>query len=259
MQERENGLQPMTLWLKLGGVDTDFLEAEARANQSKRKQIWRIHDRLNELSRSSYVPQFGGPWVFGSFHSGIINLNITRRAADSADGDDFTRAELLLRKDAYALLGLLKSNFGEFRDAYILETAVQAASRQSRQIRGVYTVRAEDIENRVRFDDSIALGGHCIDVHHADNSEQTVAFLDAPYQIPYRCMIANEIDNLIVAGRCVSADQRAQATMRVQACCMAEGQAAGCAAALCAREGTGVRDIRIEELRSRLKNDGALL
>ena len=50
MLEREDSLQPMTLWLKLGGVDTDFLEAEARANKSKRKQIWRIHEKLNELS-----------------------------------------------------------------------------------------------------------------------------------------------------------------------------------------------------------------
>ncbi len=259
MLERENGLQPMTLWLKLGGVDTDFLEAEARANKSKRKQIRRIHEKLNELSRSVDVPQFGGPWVFTAFHPGIINLNITRRAADSADGADFTRAELLLRKDAHTLLHLLKSNFAEFREAYILDTAVQAASRESRRIRGVYTVRESDITNRVRFEDSIALGGHCIDVHHAGDSEQSVAFLDAPYQIPYRCMITNEIDNLIVAGRCVSADRPAQATMRVQACCMAEGQAAGCAAALCVKEGTGVRDVRIGELRSILKNDGALL
>ena len=259
MLDRGGELQPMTLWLKLGGVDTDFLEAEARANTSNRKQLWRIHNRLNELRESTDVPQFGGPWVFTSFHPGIINLNITRRAANSADGEDFTRAELMLRKDAYTLLRLLKSNFREFQDAYILETAVQAASRESRVIKGVYTVRAEDITSRVRFEDSIALGGHCIDVHHAGDSEQSVAFLDAPYHIPYRCMITNEIDNLIVAGRCVSADRQAQATMRVQACCMAEGQAAGCAAALCVQGNVGVREVSIAELQQRLKKDGALL
>ena len=109
------------------------------------------------------------------------------------------------------------------------------------------------------YEDSITMGAHCIDVHRADCSEQDVQFLTEPYYIPYGCMVANEVDNLLVAGRSVSATKEAQATMRVQAPCMAEGEAAGCAAAMCAKSGVAVTDIDVEMLRSRLAEQGVIL
>lgn len=259
MQDDNDTLQPMTLWLKLGGVDTMYLEAEAKANTSKRKQIWRIHEKLIELRKEREVPQFGGPWVFSTFHDGIVNLNITRVAANSADADDFTRAELTLRRDAYTLVDLLKEYFSEFRNSYILQTATQASARESRRIKGVFTVPVEDLLESKHYEDSIAMGGHCIDVHRSESSEQDVQFLTEAYYIPYRCMITNEVDNLLVAGRCVSASKEAQATMRVQGPCMAEGQAAGCAAAMCAANNVSVMDINVKLLRERLKDQGVIL
>lgn len=259
MQTDSDSLQPMTLWLKLGGVDTEFLEAEQRANTSKRKQIWRIHEKLNELRGERYVPQFGGPWVFSTFHDGLVNINITRVAADSADAADFTRAELELRENAYTLIGLLKEYFPEFKDCYILQSATQACARESRRVKGVYTVPVEELLESKHYEDSIAMGAHCIDVHRAESSEQDVQFLTEPYYIPYRCMVTNEVDNLLVAGRCVSASKHAQATMRVQAPCMAEGEAAGCAAAICAAKNIRTADIDVQELRTRLAEQGVIL
>ena len=129
---------------------------------------------------------------------------------------------------------------------------------ESRIIQGVYTVKADDIAFCTPFEDSIALGGHCIDIHSAKTSEQDVSFLNQPYKIPYRCMITSSIDNLIIAGRSVSAEKVAQASMRVQATCMAEGEAAGCAAAICSQSGASVQDVDIQELQKRLSVSGAL-
>ena len=254
-----DSIQPMTLWLKLGGVDTAAIEAADRANKSKRRQIWPIHEKLNELRNEKFVPQFGGPWVFSTFHDGIVNINITRVSANAADGDDLTRAEVTLHNDAYTLIQLLKENFAAFKECFILQSATAAGARESRRIKGVYTVPVEELLERKHYEDSIAMGGHCIDVHRAESSEQDVQFLTEPYYIPYRCMITNEVDNLLVAGRCVSAYKEAQATMRVQGPCMAEGQAAGCAAAMCALDDKKVAEIDVQELRTRLAEQGVIL
>lgn len=260
MLNDSDSIQPMTLWLKLGGVDTLALEAADRANKSKRRQIWPIHEKLNELrNNGTYVPQFGGPWVFSSFREGIVNINITRVSANAADGDDLTRAEVVLHEDAYTLIQLLKENFAEFKDCFILQSATTAGARESRRIKGVFTVPVEDLLESKHYEDSIAMGGHCIDVHRAESSEQDVQFLTEPYYIPYRCMITEEVDNLLVAGRCVSAYKEAQATMRVQGPCMAEGQAAGCAAAMCVAEHKTVSEIDVKELRNRLAEQDVIL
>lgn len=259
MLNDSDSLQPMTLWLKLGGVDTAAIEAADRANKSKRRQIWSIHEKLNELRNEKYVPQFGGPWVFSTFHDGIVNINITRVSANAADGDDLTRAEITLHNDAYTLIQLLKENFVEFKDCFILQSATAAGARESRRIKGVYTVPVDELLERKHYEDSIAMGGHCIDVHRAESSEQDVQFLTEPYYIPYRCMITSEVDNLFVAGRSVSAYKQAQATMRVQGPCMAEGQAAGCAAAMCVEKNQNVWEIDVQELRTRLKEQNVIL
>ncbi len=259
MLNDSDSLQPMTLWLKLGGVDTEAIEAADRANKSKRRQIWSIHEKLNELRNETHVPQFGGPWVFSTFHDGIVNINITRVSANAADGDDLTRAEVTLHNDAYTLVQLLKENFDAFKNCFILQSATAAGARESRRIQGVFTVPVDDLLESKHYEDAIAMGGHCIDVHRADSSEQDVQFLTEPYYIPYRCMITNEIDNLLVAGRCVSAYKEAQATMRVQGPCMAEGEAAGCAAAMCVAEGKKVTEIDFAELRKRLAEQGVIL
>lgn len=259
MLQDSDSLQPMTLWLKIGGVDTDAIEAEKRANTTKRKQIWSIHNKLVELGKTCDVPQFGGPWVFTTFHDGIVNMNFTRVAANAADAIDFTNAEITLRNNAYELLDLLKKHFEPFRDAYILQSSTQACARESRRIKGVYTVPVEELLESKHYEDSITMGAHCIDVHRSDSSEQDVQFLTEPYYIPYRCMITNEVDNLLVAGRSVSATKTAQATMRVQGPCMAEGQAAGCAAAMCAASGVSVVDIDVQELRTKLAAQGVIL
>ena len=79
------------------------------------------------------------------------------------------------------------------------------------------------------------------------------------YDIPYRCLTPQKIDNLLVSGRCISATHQGMAGARVMGTCIAIGQAAGTAAALAARAGVAPRDIDVNALRSTLKDDGALV
>ena len=108
------------------------------------------------------------------------------------------------------------------------------------------------------FDDSIAMGGHIIDIHAPAGASEQRRDAGPAYQIPFRCLVPKKIDNLIVAGRTVSTTHVAHASIRVMGTCMGIGQGAGAAAALAA-EGDGVaRNVNTEDLRSRLKNLGAV-
>lgn len=77
--------------------------------------------------------------------------------------------------------------------------------------------------------------------------------------MPYRALIAEGFPNLLVAGRCISADKTAFASLRVQASCMGTGQAAGVAAALCAAKGSGVQELDTDKLINRLRVLGAVI
>lgn len=160
-------------------------------------------------------------------HKGSVAVNITRRAADATDNRNFSAAECQLREDIFTFTRILKENFAEFADCYVSSTAPQAGVRESRRICGVHTVTADEYVNAYRYEDSISRGIHPIDIHASKGTHQTRIDLDKPAYVPYRALIAPNYPNLLVAGRCLSADRQALASLRVMASCMGTGQAAG--------------------------------
>ncbi len=192
-------------------------------------------------------------------HPGIVAVNITRAAADSTDNRNFTEAECRLREDIFRFAELLKKHFPEFKDSYVSSTAPQAGIRESRRILGIHTVTAEEYVAGTKYDDRVSRGAHQIDMHASTGSGQVLIKLEQPAYVPYRAMIAENYPNLIVAGRCISADRKAHASLRVQASCMGIGQAAGVAAAQSLSEGKAVQDIDTSTLVSTLIGLGAIL
>ena len=93
----------------------------------------------------------------------------------------------------------------------------------------------------------------------ANGEKQNITFLKEPAYVPYRSLIADDFPNLIVAGRCISADKTAFASIRVQASCMDMGQAAGVAAAQCSSAEKDVQEVNIQALTSRLREMGACI
>jgi hypothetical protein len=131
--------------------------------------------------------------------------------------------------------------------------------RESRRIVGEYTLTAEDVLGAARFSDAVARGAFPVDIHSADSP--TLSHTQQPdhaYDIPYRCLVAAGTDNLLMAGRCISATREASGSARITATCFATGEAAGAAAALAARDGIPARHIDVEELRASLTARGAL-
>lgn len=252
-------LQPMTLWFRLGGVDTDKLENMEMRFEHIRSVNTRIREKLIALGAEKEIPKFGGPWILTTLRKGEATINMSRFAGDGTDALSITHAECVLREDVFKLVDLLVAYFPEFKNAYIMDTGTQVGVRETRRIEGLYEMTVDDILNAKDFPDTVAKGGHHIDIHKADSRAQDLRRVEEAYNIPYRSMIPKSSDNLLVAGRSISVSRDAFASVRVQATCMALGQASGTASALCCQKGLPVHELDGSELKSILKDQGAIV
>ena len=261
MQE-QNGepLQPLSTYFVLAGVDTQsplVNEAMHHNKQGENCHCLPIRNYLLEHAEELNIPEFGGPWFCTTLHEGCVAVNMTRTAGDACDNRDYTAAECRLREDVYRMAEILRTNFKEFENCYVQTVATQAGIRETRRIKGVHTMTAEEYVSGYRYDDSISRGAHPIDIHATKGSSQVTHFLEQAAYVPYRALIADNFANLLVAGRAISADRKAFASMRVQASCMGTGQAAGVAAAMAARADCSVKNVDIVTLVQKLREIGA--
>ena len=260
--QAQNGepLQPLSTYFVLAGVDTSsplVFEAMHHNKQGENCHCLPIREYLLEHAEELNMPEFGGPWFCTTLHEGCVAVNMTRTAGDACDNRDYTAAECRLREDVYRMAEVLRTNFKEFENCYVASVATQAGIRETRRIKGVHTMTAEEYISGYRYDDSISRGAHPIDIHATKGNKQSIHFLEQAAYVPYRALIAEDFPNILVAGRSISADRKAFASMRVQASCMGTGQAAGVAAAMCAKGGYGVKDVDIEALVKKLREIGA--
>lgn len=261
MQE-QNGepLQPLSTYFVLAGVDTQsplVNEAMHHNKQGENCHCLPIRNYLLEHAEELNIPEFGGPWFCTTLHEGCVAVNMTRTAGDACDNRDYTAAECRLREDVYRMAEILRTNFKEFENCYVQTVATQAGIRETRRIKGVHTMSAEEYISGYRYEDSVSRGAHPIDIHATKGSSQVTHFLEQAAYVPYRALIADNFANLLVAGRAISADRKAFASMRVQASCMGTGQAAGVAAAMAARVGCSVKNVDIVTLVQKLREIGA--
>ena len=139
-----------------------------------------------------------------------------------------------MRKQAWNVAEFMKKNIPGFENAEMLDIAVRVGVRETRKIIGEYILTGEDLESGVSFKDAIAIYDFPMDIHGAVGKEETHSWglIDKVYDIPYRCLIPTKVENILVAGRCISSDSRAHGSTRSMPCCMATGEAAGVAASL---------------------------
>ena len=263
MQE-QNGepLQPLSTYFVLAGVDTSsplVFEAMHHNKQGENCHCLPVREYLLAHAEQLGIPEFGGPWFCTTLHEGCVAVNMTRTSGDACDNRDYTAAECRLREDVYRMADILRKNFKEFEHCYVSAVATQAGIRETRRIKGVHTMTAEEYISGYRYEDSISRGAHPIDIHATKGNKQSIHFLEQAAYVPYRALVAEDYPNLLVAGRAISADRKAFASMRVQASCMGTGQAAGVAAAMSAAAGCDVLSVDTEVLIAKLKQLGAAL
>ena len=255
-------LQPMSSYFILNGVDTDspmVREAMHHNKQGENCYCLPMRKKMLELQEELDIPDFGGPWYCTTLHDGCVAVNVTRVSADACDAEQLSAAECSLREDCFRMAGIFRKLFPEFRNCYVASVAVNGGVRETRNIKGMHVISAQEYLNACHYEDSISRGAHPIDIHASKGASQSVTFLEEPAYVPYRALIAEGFPNLLVAGRCLSADRVAFASLRVQASCMGSGQAAGVAAALASASGVSVQDVDVPSLVAELKDMGAQL
>ena len=132
--------------------------------------------------------------------------------------------------------------------------------RETRHILGDYVLTGRDVLEGRRFPDAIARCSYPIDVHDPTGTRGRLEGIQADYyEIPYRCLVPQKVDNLLVAGRCISADHEGAASARVIPPCYATGEAAGTAGALAVRHSTSPRAVDPSLLRETLRKQGAIV
>jgi hypothetical protein len=142
-----------------------------------------------------------------------------------------------------------------FEKARISQIAPVLGVRETRHIEGEYTLTTEDVMHGRPFDDTIGVDVSAFDIHAPKGEDVDFQGLK-PYEIPYRCMVPKGVEQLLVAGRCISADHGAHGRSRNMPACMATGQAAGIAASIAVGSNTTVRHVPTESLQSILREIG---
>ena len=190
-----------------------------------------------------------------SMHRKEVCINATRIAElDCRDDFAVSNALLELSEQVVNLERFFKRHIPGFKNSSISSIAHRVGIRETGRIKGEYTLTQDEVINAVRHSDCIALGCHHVDIHGSGVAQTRIPVKDGlAYDIPYRCLIPQEINNVIVAGRCLSSDRGANGSARVMGTCIATGQAAGMAAAIFSKKRkNNFRDIDASKIRCNL-------
>ena len=244
--EKAEPLQPMSLHFRIGDVELTF------------DLCRRCAQVLKEAHARGDLGLYAGPYP-ATFSGRDIYFNATRFPGDCTNPNDWTQAEIKGRADAWKMFELWREHIAEFETAYFMTSGPTAGARESRRIVGDYVLDGDDVRRGNQHDDCIVLGAWRLDRHPPDAAGYHDTPWTPPYDIPYRTLLPQGIENLLVAGRCHSATSEALASSRVTATAMGMGQAAGTAAALAASAKKDTRAIDIDTLRERLVQAGAIL
>lgn len=276
-RESDGAMQPVTLFYRIGGIDIPGLKRWMKNNREMLKDsptdeeidgsealaFLGLKDLVKQAMARGEFPADAAPRIlmYQLPREGQIAVNCTRlQGIDGTDVGDLTRAEIATRRQAWQIHKFLQRYVGGFESSYVLDTGVQVGVRETRHIVGDYTMTEEDVLSSRAFEDGIACGTFAIDIHPPEGEQQVFTGSGkAVYEIPYRSLIPQGVDNLLVAGRSISATHNAFGSVRVMATAMGIGQGAGTAAAEAVKRGWSTREVDVALIRSRLLAQGQYL
>ncbi|PSJ59551.1 FAD-dependent oxidoreductase [Kumtagia ephedrae] len=272
--------QPITSYFRVLNVNVPALIADCNAH---RDDMWEVvypkeaGDRNEDYAMAVLLTGFqqrikdkvaeGFDWIIPKDHitmktgliPGEISVNVTRFQGNGLDDRDLSRAEIEIRKQAYCAFDFLQRYVRGFEDAIFLEVAPKLGIRETRRVTGQYVLTEQDVRGNRRFDDAIGLCNSPVDVHEPGGGRAIMDHVGIGYGIPYRTMIPLSVDNLIMAGRCISVDAIAFGSTRNVPACTMTGEAAAIAATFAARRGVAVSAVPVGDVQARLKELGVWL
>ncbi len=256
---------PMQLMFRMRAVDCGRLASYAYSNRARLQPMYDIEPLDHVIEAAELGRPFGvsGLGLGEGENSGTFSCIVWRGRAlvwasrqhelKGIDVEDLTVAEIESRLDLPAIVSKIK-NVPGFERAELEQTAAQVGVRETRRIVGDYTLTEKDVIDRGEFEDSVAVGANPM----ACLGRRPILAHDG-FEIPFRCLLPEKVDGVLLAGRCISASHEAHGSIRAMATCMATGQAAGTAAALCVMTGEIPRHVSVPRLQALLQAQGAIV
>ena len=288
-QKSDGKMRPMVLLFHMGGINFKPMVDYARSHPDQFSpdpnrnvtdieqgviRMWGFFDLINQAVQRGDLP--------AGFHSlELEGADVERGTCyvngaevfdvDGTNAWDITKAEIAAREQIPMLAAFVRNYIPGCENAFVTNTAANIGVRETRHIHGEYTLNEEDCAAGRAFEDRVVrVSTHLVapgwKMHNPYGKEGTA---EDPYRtkvapelkcfVPYRCMLPQKVDGLLVAGRSISQSHSADAWTRPQVWCMGMGQAAGTAAALAVKSGVNVRSIDVKRLQDRLRSQGVPL
>lgn len=274
-------IQPMTLMGKMAGVDIERVKQYYRETPPKHDyavpDAWRdyktfpgfthygLADELENVELPSHLEYLRNWLAYFTTtpNPGEITINCSGaiRAHSIEAFEARTQQELVSQTRLNDVANMLRLYVPGFEKAYLTNIASFLGIRESRRIVGDYKLTLDDFKNARQFDDNIGQAAMPAGVHTPDGVTMTVHNLEPGKSvgIPYRCLLPQTKEGLLVAGRCVSYEPEVANCIRDMAQCMAMGEAAGTGAAIATRHGTTPRNVDIKMLQETLRSQNAII
>lgn len=248
LHEASRGRQPMTLMMRVSGVDRETVSALSKGR--KREIIHRgvAEGRLFYRTLATSTSPRNGD---------VFLLMTSVHGRDGADECDLTEAEQEGRRQARSTLAFLREAMPGYGSAELVQLAPWIGVRETQRIVGEETLTALDVSAGAARDDAISYGGGPIDLHEGDSVR--LAAPAQPFGVPIGILIPQGVADMTVAGRAVSAEPGAMDGLRHMGGVMPLGHAAGVLSALAARRGTSPARVEVQDVRAVLREQGAII
>lgn len=259
-REEDHRMQPVTLMFKIEGVDPGRMIApgcfEALVDVPK--------GEIQALARKHLPAPAGHVLLYPSVVPGQVVVNMTNLTdINGADADDLTKAEIVCHRQIPKIIAFLREFAPGYENCSLHSVAANVGVRETRHFKGEYTVVPDDIVDARLFDDWIAVRNFFnFDIHNVDGAGldkdgvQRHFTARGQYSLPYRAILPEKVEHLLLCGRNISGTHKAHSNFRVMPICANLGLGAGTAAALAAKQGVAPRNLDIHEVQAALKNLG---
>ena len=265
-------LQPPTTCAKIFGFDTlgdfDWLQAV------------REHGHEFGLERD---------WGWGVGIPGLPGIQMRADThvfgCDTSDGDQLSAAEIEGRRQVRAIMDVIRKYGPANNGIALVDLAASIGARETQRVSAAYQLTENDVLSGEKFDDAIANGSYRVDIHHSDGPGITFRYLDGTevvvpergvaaikgrwrdplpvdptfYQIPWRCLLQEDIPNLALCGRMLDADKAAFSAVRVMVNMNQTGEAAGVASALAFHNNQSIHELDPRLIRKKLAEGGSMV
>jgi len=257
--DEEGGLAAASLEMHVDNVDS--------------KALWDYMETTRDLRFRKIIGELkeAGIWKFPyeifisvkMCDGDVYMINTIRQVGiNGVDTRSMTDGTVDGRAENMALLDIMRAHFPGFANAKIRQIAPVIGIRETRRIKGEYTLTVQDLVDSTVFDDSIAVSCYGWDLPHPKHPSLQPSHgvkRRTPYaHIPYRCLLPIGVDNLIMAGRCISVEREVLGPVRVMGPCIAMGECAGIAAKMAVDSRCAFREVDVTTLQERIRYYGGI-